>query len=241
MLTFLSLLTLQGAAGGSAVLQRMHDRYAGKWYQSLTFVQTTVITRGEAKPDTATWWEALKGSRLRIDLGAPTSGSGVISTPDTTYSMRDGALARTTAQGNPFIPLIMGVYLQPVAQTEKELRAFGFALERFYSTRWQGRRVSIIGAATAADTASAQFWVDEDRLVVVRVRGALLGQSSADIRLAGYVELEQGWLATEVDIRLGGVHQTEQYRDWRAGTELPDAFFTVAGWSTAPHWAVKSQ
>lgn len=236
MLPLLLLLATQPSPG-SAVLQRMHDRYTGKWYHTLTFVQRTVVTRGDAKPDTATWYEALKDSRLRIDIGSPTSGNGALATPDSTWGVRARKLARASGDGNPFIPLIMGVYQQPVAQTERELSAFGFGFASSYSTTWQGRKVIVVGAASAADTSSAQFWVDAARLVVVRVRGALLGQPNADIELAGYVPLARGWLATEIHIQLGSFKQVEQYRDWRAGVELPDAFFTVEGWSSTPHWA----
>jgi len=231
------LLTLGLLTGpGTDVLQRMHDRYAGKWYHTLTFVQRTIVTRGDAKPDTATWYEALKDSRLRIDIGSPASGNGALATADSTWGIRAGKLARASADGNPFIPLIMGVYQQPVAQTERELSAFGFGFASSYRTTWQGRPVTVVGAASAADTSSAQFWVDDGRLVVVRVRGALLGQPYADIVLAGYVPLQKGWLATEIHIQLPGFKQVEQYRDWRAAMELPDAFFTVDGWSSTPHW-----
>jgi len=239
MLALLLLLAIPQP--GSAVLQRMHDRYAGKWYHTLTFVQRTIVTRGDAKPDTATWYEALKDSRLRIDIGSPTSGNGALATPDSSFAIREGKLARAAAGGNPFIPLIMGVYHQPIAQTERELTAFGFGLDRTYRTTWQGRKVTVVGAASAADTTSAQFWVDDDRLVVARVRGALLGQPYGDIELAGYVPLAKGWLATEIYIQLGTFRQVEQYRDWRAGMQLPDALFTVAGWSSTPHWAKPGQ
>lgn len=232
------LLTLGVLTGpGTDVLQRMHDRYAGKWYHTLTFVQRTIVTRGDAKPDTATWYESLKDSRLRIDVGSPTSGNGALATPDSSFGIRAGKLARATAGGNPFIPLIMGVYQQPVTQTASELKAFGFGLDSSYHTTWQGRKLTVVGAANASDTSSAQFWVDDERLVVVRVRGQLLGQPDGDIELAGYVPLQKGWLATEIHIRLGTFKQVEQYRDWRAGMALPDAFFTVEGWSSTPHWA----
>src|SRR5215475_10482911 len=52
---------------GSALITAMHDRYADSWYRTLTFVQTTTLTRTGA-PIIQTWYEAatLPG-RLRID------------------------------------------------------------------------------------------------------------------------------------------------------------------------------
>src|SRR6478735_157960 len=50
---------------GTELVQQMHDRYAGKWYNALTFVQTTTFPDGR----TETWYEAMTvPGKLRIDI-----------------------------------------------------------------------------------------------------------------------------------------------------------------------------
>ena len=69
----------RGAAAprdGTALLQRMHDRYAGRWFQTLTFVQKTVSRRPDGTEQVSTWYEAQRGPRLRIDMGDPSAGNG---------------------------------------------------------------------------------------------------------------------------------------------------------------------
>ncbi len=168
---------------GRAVLERMHAKYDGHWYSSMAFVQKTTTVRPDGARDSATWYESLKGpSLLRIDIGSPAQGNGVIFTADSTWVFRNGALARAAAEGNPFLPVIMGVYLQPVDRTVRELAHHGVDVSKFYRGTWQEQPVFVVGASATADSTSPQFWVDPKRLVAVRMLlPASPGQPTMDI------------------------------------------------------------
>ena len=193
--------SVHAQASGVAVLERMRAAYAGKWYSTLTFTQQTIVARANGVTDTTTWYEALSGpARLRIDMGLPSLGVGALFTADSTYVVRGGQLRRTDPVGNPFLPLIMGVYLQPVSETVRQLTLFGFDVTRVTTGSWEGRSVTIVGAASNTDSTSAQFWIEDERQVVVRVRGAARGTSGAYIHLGGYEHVGAAWLATNVSI-----------------------------------------
>src|SRR3954464_6101685 len=105
---------------GAEVLQRMHDAYAGKWYQTLTFVQKTTQYRKDGTTAVSTWFESLRQAtptttQLRIDVGDPSIGNGMLYTADSTWRLRGGNVSSTQGQGNEFLPLIEGVYMQPVS------------------------------------------------------------------------------------------------------------------------------
>src|SRR4051812_8458329 len=54
---------------GESLIRAMHERYAGKWYHTMTFVQTTTITRTSQTPTVQTWYEAASlPGMLRIDV-----------------------------------------------------------------------------------------------------------------------------------------------------------------------------
>ncbi len=237
-----SLFALDAAAQpapGIAAVERMRRTYDGTWYQTLTFIQQTIVSRAGGKPDTTTWYESVSGARLRIDIGDPSLGNGVLYTADSAIVVRGGAVARRTGNGNPFLPLIMGVYVQPVAETVRQLRLFGFDLAKATTGTWEGRPVTIVGAASGSDTASAQFWIDDERQVVVRVRGAARGTGGADVHIGGYVRAGGGWLGTRVSIVGPTVSQIEEYSDWKVDVPLSEDLFDPAKWSTAPHWLHK--
>lgn len=228
-------------ADGTALLQRMHDRYAGRWYNTLTFVQKTTQYPPNAAPRVSTWYESVLGDRLRIDFGNPSEGNGVLYTPDSAYIMRDGKLVRARAEGNIFLPLISSVYLRPMPVTLAQLAPYHFDLARIRRDTWEGRPTFVVGARDAGDLESPQFWVDAERLVVTRFLAPLIPNGKAksqDIRLEKYVPVAGGWLETRVRmLDADQPLQTEEYTDWHANVKFPRNFFDPAHWDEGPHWA----
>jgi len=226
---------------GIALLTKMHDAYARKWFRNVTFTQLTTQTRPNGVTDTSTWYEALQTpARLRIDFGDPAKGNGVIYTADSLYVVREGKVTRTAAQGNPFLPFVAGVYAQPMDTTLKQIAPYRFDLSKLRADMWEQRPVWVVGSTEAADTTSPQFWVDQERLVVVRMIASFNpNQPSdvADIWLLDYRPVSGGWLAVKVDIRQGGkVIQREEYSDWKGNVDIPADFFVAEKWSSVPHW-----
>ena len=235
-----SSLPAQAPKDGRALLNRMRSAYLGKWFKTVTFAQQTIQTR-DGVTDTTTWYEALRTpDRLRIDFGDPKNGNGVLYTADSLYVVRADTVMRTVARGNPFLPFVIGVYAQPLDATLRQISSYKFDLTKVYTTTWQGRATYVAGSQSAADTISPQFWIDQQRLVVVRMIVALNPTAPtdvADIRLDDYRPVAGGWLAVRVAIMHGGqVIQKEDYSDWRGNVDLPDDFFVAEKWGDIPHW-----
>lgn len=227
----------QPPASGREVLQAMHDAYAGKWYKTLTFKQQTTQWRPDGSQNVSAWLESLRyvrgaGAQLRIDMGDLAAGNGVLYTADSTWVVRGGKVTATRPQGNEFLPLIEGVYLQPVDRTLRELAGTGVDFAKVGAARWQDRPAWIVGASSAADSTAPQFWVDVERNVVVRmILVPAPGAPVMDIHLDRYVALAVGWLATKIEMYVAGKpRQFEEYSDWRAGMDLPDSLFDVRRW-----------
>jgi hypothetical protein len=246
-LTLLTALTvasrLSAQTPGEAVLQRMHDAYAGKWYHTLRFVQKTTQYRPDGTANIATWYESLRhtarGVELRIDLGDPSAGNGILYTADSAWVIRDGKVAQTRGEGNEFLPLIEGVYVQPVARTMRELSTTKVDFSRVTRATWQGKAASVIGVSSASDSTSPQIWVDDERNVLVRmILSPAPGAPVMDIRLDDYVKTGGGWLATKIVMLVGGKpRQTEDYADWKVDIDLPANLFNVSAWTPSSHWA----
>jgi uncharacterized protein (TIGR02246 family) len=226
---------------GRAILERMHARYAGQWFSNLTFEQATTVQAPDGKQTVTTWYEAVQApGRLRIDIADPSSGNGMLYTGDSTYVVRKGAITRAEAEGNPFLPFVVGVYTQPVERTLKELAPLKFDLSRVRLDRFDNRPVYVVGAKSPTDLSSPQFWVDTARLVVVRMIVRLGPEANAkayDIRLEKYVPVGKSWLATHIVMQSDGVvRQTEDYSNWQVDRPLSQDLFDATRWTTAPHW-----
>ena len=243
-------LTAQGAAPrtGAEVLEAMRAAYAGKWYHTLTFTQKTTMRGQDGTEREQTWYETLvhtaAGTKLRIDLGDLAAGNGIVFTPDSTFPVRGGHAQPPRGTGNEFLPLIEGVYVQPVAKTIKELDQMKVDMSRVRTGSWEGKPVWIVGAASAADTTSPQFWVDTDRKLLVRMMlSGAPGQPPLDVHLGKYEQVGNGaWLATKIEMFQGGVRrQAEEYSGWKVDVPVDPAMFDLSKWSTAPHWANPSK
>lgn len=236
-----TLRTAPEPRDGRELLAQMHDRYAGKWFTSLTFVQKTTQRRPDGTVNVSTWHEAQLGSRLRIDMGDLSAGNGALYTADSLYVVRAGKVVRTVAEGNPFLPLIAGVYLQPLDVTIQQLVPFHVDLSRLRQQEWEGRPTWVVGSASPSDTTSPQIWVDRDRLIVTRFMMPLFPtptKRSQDVRMENNVPVGGGWLATRVRFLDNGTEvQTEEYSDWRTDLPLTPSFFQAEHWSDGLHWA----
>lgn len=240
-----AVATAQTNTPGAAVLQQMHDAYAGKWYNTLRFVQKTTQYRPDGSAVISTWYETLRqtpnATQLRIDFGDPHLGNAVLYTADSSWRFREGKLASAAASGNEFLPLIEGVYVQPVAQTVAELKSTKVDMSRVADGTWNGKPVKIIGVSNASDASAPQIWVETERNLVVRM--IMAGNSPADamdVHLEDFVKAGEGWLATKVTMSVGGKpRQTEEYADWRVGMDLPEAMFSLTNWITPVHWAYR--
>jgi hypothetical protein len=229
---------------GTEVLEAMHAAYAGKWYHTLRFVQKTTLRRPDGSEAEQTWYETLRhtpatGVQLRIDFGDLAAGNGALFTADSTYRVRGGRAEDPVAHGNEFLPLIEGVYVQPVQRTVRELGQMKVDLSRVRSGTWEGKPVWIVGATSAADTTSPQFWVDTDRKLLVRmVIAPDASRPPLDVHLGGYTRTGGGWLATRIEMFQGGVRrQAEEYSNWKVDVPVDAALFDLSRWTTAPHWA----
>ena len=232
-------------ADGRAVLARMHDRYEGRWFNTLTFVQRTTQYRPDGTSQISTWYEAQRGPRLRIDVGDPSAGNGALYTADSLYVLRAGKVVRTMAEGNPFLPLIVGVYTQPLDQTIAQIAPYKVDLSRIHTQDFEGKPTYVVGSASPSDTTSPQFWVERDRLIVTRFLLPLIPSPDnrvQDVRLENNVAVGGGWLATRVRmLDKGKPMQTEEYSDWRVNVPLPESFFQAEHWSEGEHWARKRE
>jgi outer membrane lipoprotein-sorting protein len=217
----------------------MHDRYAGKWYRNLTFVQKSTFLRPDGTPSRVeTWYEAgaIPG-RLRIDLGELSRGNGVVYRNDSVYSIAGGRIAQRQVGRNVLMVLGFDVYAQPVARTLEQLKAERIDITLLHTDNLNGRRVYVVGAGPT-DSTSNQFWIDADRMLFVRlIQTDPTGKNTRDIRFEKYVQHDGGWVSEEVRVLAGGrLTFLEQYSDVRVNVPLDEDLFIAEKWSTATHW-----
>jgi hypothetical protein len=209
---------------GEDLVRQMHDRYAGKWYRNLTFVQTTTFP--DRPPET--WYEAgtIPG-KLRIDIGPLDSMKAFMYVGDSAIIFQGGKRVAAHQDRNLLMTLGFDVYGQPPETTIEQLKAQSIDLDKIREDTWNGTKVWVVGA-DKGDTTTNQFWIEQKRLLFVRLIEAHRSPKNPsgppdllDITFEGYQPLGKTWVAPRCVIKVNGKEvQREEYRDIRADVKL---------------------
>ena len=218
------------------LIRAMHDRYAGRWYRSMSFTQQTTRILPNDSTTVETWreWGVVPG-RLRIEIGPRESGRGVIFADDSLYIIRGDTVEARIAQRNPLLVLGFDVYGQPPERTLQVLREEKFDLEPFRADSLDGRPMYVFGTV-AADRNSREVWVDAERLVFVRMIESTpqAPAKRSETRFNAYRRAGGGWIAPEVEVLVDGRRVFhEAYSDVRVDIPVDSVMFDPERWRQA--------
>ncbi len=227
---------LASPPNGRQIVQAMHDRYAGKWYRTLTFVQKNTATRPDGSQEHSIWHEytALPG-KLRIEFAPADSGNGLLFVSDSQFVFHADTLGNASAFIHPLMVLGFDVYFEPAERTAARLERLKFDLVTVHEDTWQGRPVYVVGAKPG-DLRARQFWVDRERLVFVRLLEPGQRDTSriSDIRFNKYQPAGGAWLSAEVAFLVDGLERwLEEYTEIKTDAPLADALFDPRQWKKA--------
>lgn len=218
---------------GRQIIKAMHDRYAGKWYRTLTFVQKNTATRPDGTHERSVWREyaALPG-KLRIEFEPADSGNGALFVNDSQFVFSADTLVNASPFVHPLMVLGFDVYFDPVEQTVARLTRLRFDLATVHDDTWEGRPVWVVGAKPG-DLHSRQFWIDQERLVFVRLLepGQRDTTRTSDIRFNKYHPVGGAWLSPEVAFLVDGQERWfEEYTEVKTDVPLAAALFDPRKW-----------
>lgn len=216
------------AQTGEQYVKKMHARYKNNWYRTLNFTQETEIYKNDSLLRKSTWYEMARFPfELRIDVDSLNGSNRTIYKKDSTYRIRKNKIQSVTADSNPFIFFLGGMYMLPADSVISHLTRNGYDLSLGAVTDWQGRKTLIIGAKNDEDSTRNQFWVDAEHLYIVRI--ILKSGAALDVHLSGHIKLRKGWSETLVKFyRDGRLLQVEKYRDLKPDVALGDGVFDVS-------------
>ncbi len=241
LLAFLIPLALLGShpvpKSGKDLVRQMHDRYAGKWYRNLTFVQTTTFP--DRPPET--WYEAgtIPG-KLRIDIAPLDSMKAFLYVGDSAIVFDGGKRVAAHQDRNLLMTLGFDVYGQSPETTIEQLKAQSIDLDKIREDTWNGTKVWVVGA-DKSDTTTNQFWIEQKRLLFVRLIEAHQSQKNPsgppnllDITFENYQPLGKTWVAPRCVIKVNGKEvQWEEYRYIRADVKLQSDLYDPVSYHKA--------
>jgi hypothetical protein len=217
----------------------MNARYADRWYRTMTYIQTARLMGQSGQNSDQSWYvaQSLPG-RLRIDYGNPELGNGIMFHADTSFQFSNGRQVRTGSGWNELFLMTQDVYTQPPQVTASVLRSLGYQMSRLRTATFDGKSAYIIGSTSSTDSASKQFWVDRDRLLLVRIRERRPDGQFSDIQVGDFVPAGNGFIAKQVLQLVDGRPRLHQVATQiKADVPLDSALFDPKQWATVKHWS----
>ena len=225
-------------ASASGVIAAMRDRYDGKYFKTMTFLQdnTAYTTTGEEQK--SQWFVHVQApGKLRIAFLPVTQKSGLVQVGESVASFDNGIRVDFRPSVNPLLLLAVDAYAGPTATVLKGLDSLGVDTEVIRRDEWEGRPVYVIGAK-AGDSTSSQAWIDAEHMRLSRfIQRAGRGPRTiiSDIRVRNYREIDGYHVPTEIlTVRNGRPVWREQRTDIRINKELPPDVFDQALWREIP-------
>ena len=189
---------------GADIIQAMYSRWDKKWYPNFKFEQRAIFYENGAVTKEEVWQEIYsQPGNLHIRFNGFESGSGAVFAADTVYSFKEHQLQAKTFQIHPLVLLAFDVYFYKPEVTVAKLQQLGFDLNSVTEAKWQGRDAYVIGTTNPADSKTSQFWVDKERLYILRVLTNRNGVAR-DVEMNNYQLIDNKWVATEILFKTDG-------------------------------------
>lgn len=218
------------------LVARMRGDWEGRWYETLEFRQLNTVYSSAGGEQRSEWIERQRVPKLlRIDFLAPLpNGSGIIFRNDSAYTFDAGTLARSAEQLHPLLLLSADVYALSVDSTMAALGRLAIDTTVLRRDTLESRPVYVVGAP-AGDSTSSQFWVDADRMLLVRLVHRQTTTSGREVSTDyhfTYQDVDGFAVPAEIlFVRGGRPFYREQYVDVRPNVPVDDALFDPAQWS----------
>jgi hypothetical protein len=218
---------------GEAIIRALHARYGAVWHRTQTFVQKTTYPDGRVD----TWYEAIElPGKLRIDVAPISDGRTILFRNDSIYQFGAGTLRGKRPYVHSMMVLLGDMFVDDPSRTIGRLKALHFDLSKHHESSWDGRPALVIGA-TVGDTISNQFWLDKERLVVVRMIEKMPDNRRFEAHFSGYQPHGASWVESRIAFFIDGkADQLEEYHDVRTrvthepGLFNPDSYLR-ASWA----------
>ena len=219
---------------GRSLLSAMREKYGGRWFKTASILQNNTFYSARGTETKSDWRQRIAvPGKLRIDYLPATQRSGVLFDGSRVHVFDNGRAIDSRPGVNALLLLAADVYVQPTERTTQLLDSLGFNLATLRQGTWEGRPAYVVGAA-AGDTTTSQFWIDTERLTVVRViQRERQGTRSIvqDVRFGQYREFAGFPIATDVaQYRDGRLVFRERYADVKVDEPIADATFDPTKW-----------
>lgn len=192
------------AVSGKEIIEKMHRKWAGKWYRNLQFEQTVDFYKENKMVKQEVWQELLNApGNLHLRFNGFETGNGAIFRNDSVYYFTNGVMTRKEERIHQLLLLGFDVYFQDPEVTIQKLTKTGIDLSRGYDTIVDHRPVRVLGTNDPKDRQSNQCWIDQENWYLLKV-GSFKNGHLSEIDFGAYKTIQGYPVATEITFKTDG-------------------------------------
>lgn len=213
---------------GNDLINQMYKKWSGKWYKNFTFEQNVYYYKDNKIIKEDIWQEVINSpANLHIRFNGFETNNGMIFRNDSIYYFTNGEITKKEHRVHHLLLLGFDVYFYKPSESIQKLKTLGFDLSKTYQSNWQNREVYIVGADNNSDLTSSQFWIDKERLYLVRV---ILNTNGIvrEVEMNNYTLIENNWVATDIVFKTNNeVTMIEKYFNIKFPKFIDGSLFDV--------------
>ncbi len=220
---------------GNRLIHAIYNKHKDVASKYITFDQKTIFydTLGKVTKDEY-WYEAIsRPGKLHFRFGDFSTGNGFMYNDGHLYFMKDHVISNEKVDKfNEWTVLCHDVYVQPPEKTIDIVKnKFNINLNLIHEETWENRAIYVVGAK-AGDLNSEQFWVDKERLYMVRNISLRDDGRLADIRYVNYKKYGNEWIEGGLIVLYDGkLYLEEFYENTKTHVNLDKALFKPENFS----------
>jgi len=213
---------------GEELLKAMHNKYGGKYCQTVTFDQrTTRYDTSGMVTDTTYWYEWISyPDKFRIDFGKKFGGNCVIFKNDSAFNYRNHKLVKKYPDENDLLLLLGGMYHRPFDSVVARLERLGYDLDKVQLIQINKGWFWVLSSKESSPVDQQQVWVDKKDLKVAKIKTKLNETDQLEIKFDEFKKTCKGFTETKVSASKNGkLEQTEEYLNLKTSVAIPDSIF----------------
>jgi len=167
--TCLFVANVHAQSGTVISLEKIQQRYAGKWPKNMSYIKKVVSHRYGRTDSSSHYYAYVFPQYARIDNRSPHNGNTSIFRGDSTWYFRYHRKDGKGSAHRHFSDYMLGeIYWDDIEGLKKVLAYSKIDFTKQAKGNWEGRTVYVIGATTLEDRRHIQVWYDAEHLYPVR-------------------------------------------------------------------------
>ncbi|MDD2386219.1 MAG: hypothetical protein PHP52_05495 [Bacteroidales bacterium] len=202
------------------LFQEIANKYNGKWFKQVKFMQTTNFYRSDTVYKSERWVEeyVFPGQLIIKVNGDFEQDDGFLYRNDSVYIYENNEITDSHKITHDLLILSMDIYNMSANDALERFSELDYDISKYEARTCNGRKVYVVGAENG-DTISNQVWYDAEYLYLIKmIKNTSEGYH--EVFLNDYININgSAWIEQEVVFKLNGEkYMVEKYFDIR----IPD-------------------